>query len=120
MSDTPPTGSMTPAESAATPGEHARLAAGALVRADDVVAGYFPGVNILRGCNFFLDDGEIVGIIGPNGAGKSTLLKALFGLIPVRRGGHAPRRQHHLGARARPRAPRASGTSRRRRTSFRR
>ena len=86
MSDTPPTGSMTPAESAATPGEHARLAAGALVRADDVVAGYFPGVDILRGCNFFLREGEIVGIIGPNGAGKSTLLKALFGLIPVRRG----------------------------------
>lgn len=86
MSDTPPTGSMTPAESAATPGEHARLAEGALVRADDVVAGYFPGVDILRGCNFFLREGEIVGIIGPNGAGKSTLLKALFGLIPVRRG----------------------------------
>ena len=86
MSDTPPTGSMTPAESAATPGEHARLAEGALVRADDVVAGYVPSVDILRGCNFFLREGEIVGIIGPNGAGKSTLLKALFGLIPVRRG----------------------------------
>ncbi|NLE80569.1 MAG: ABC transporter ATP-binding protein, partial [Rhodococcus sp.] len=47
---------------------------------------YFPGVDILRGCNFFLREGEIVGIIGPNGAGKSTLLKALFGLIPIRSG----------------------------------
>jgi branched-chain amino acid transport system ATP-binding protein len=28
-----------------------------------------------------------VGIIGPNGAGKSTLVKALFGLLPIRRGG---------------------------------
>jgi branched-chain amino acid transport system ATP-binding protein len=51
------------------------------------VAGYVPGVNILRGCDFYLQDGELVGIIGPNGAGKSTLLKALFGLIPVRSGG---------------------------------
>ena len=38
------------------------------------------------GCDFYLQDGELVGIIGPNGAGKSTLLKALFGLIPVRSG----------------------------------
>ena len=43
-------------------------------------------MNILRGCDFYLQDGELVGIIGPNGAGKSTLLKALFGLIPVRSG----------------------------------
>ena len=39
---------LTPAEFAATPEEHARLAEGALVRADGVVAGYIPGVNILR------------------------------------------------------------------------
>ena len=83
MSDT---AEPTAAELAATPEEHARLAEGALVRADDLVAGYLPDVNILRGCNFFLRDGEIVGIIGPNGAGKSTLLKTLFGLIPVRSG----------------------------------
>ena len=56
------------------------------MRADELVAGYVPGVNILRGCDFYLQDGELVGIIGPNGAGKSTLLKALFGLIPVRSG----------------------------------
>ena len=56
------------------------------MRADELVAGYLPGVNILRGCDFYLQDGELVGIIGPNGAGKSTLLKALFGLIPVRSG----------------------------------
>jgi branched-chain amino acid transport system ATP-binding protein len=75
-----------PAEKAATREEHLRLAEDALVRADDLVAGYVPGVNILRGCDFYLQDGELVGIIGPNGAGKSTLLKALFGLIPVRSG----------------------------------
>jgi branched-chain amino acid transport system ATP-binding protein len=74
------------AQVAATPQRHRDLARGALLRADDLVAGYLPGVNILQECNFFLREGEIVGIIGPNGAGKSTLLKAMFGLIPVRGG----------------------------------
>src|SRR5215467_13629089 len=59
---------------------------GPLLEATDIVAGYLPEVNILNGCNLTLFRGELVGIIGPNGAGKSTLLKALFGLIPVRRG----------------------------------
>ncbi|MDP9405882.1 MAG: ABC transporter ATP-binding protein [Actinomycetota bacterium] len=57
-----------------------------LLRADHLVAGYVPEVNILNGCELDLYDGELVGIIGPNGAGKSTLLKSLFGLIPVREG----------------------------------
>ncbi len=58
----------------------------ALLRADNIVAGYVPEVNILNGCDLRLAEGELVGIIGPNGAGKSTLLKSLFGLIPVREG----------------------------------
>jgi branched-chain amino acid transport system ATP-binding protein len=82
----PATNGLSPAEVAATPQRHRDLARGALLRADDLVAGYLPGVNILQECNFFLREGEIVGIIGPNGAGKSTLLKAMFGLIPVRGG----------------------------------
>ena len=77
---------LTPAELAMLLGRRGELAEGALLRADDLVAGYVPGVDILTGCNFFLREGEIVGIIGPNGAGKSTLLKTMFGLIPVRRG----------------------------------
>jgi len=81
-----PARTLTAAELAATRGEHVKLADSALLRADELVAGYIPGVDILRGCDFYLDDGELVGIIGPNGAGKSTLLKAMFGLIPVRSG----------------------------------
>ena len=77
---------LSPAEKAATREEHIRLAEGALVRADDLVAGYVPGVNILNGCDFYVNDGELVGIIGPNGAGKSTLLKAMFGLVRINRG----------------------------------
>lgn len=57
-----------------------------LVRADGLVAGYLPEVDILNGCSLELRPGEIVGIIGPNGAGKSTLLKAVFGLVDIRSG----------------------------------
>ncbi|MDE0803698.1 MAG: ABC transporter ATP-binding protein [Acidimicrobiales bacterium] len=56
------------------------------LEADDLVVGYLPGVDILRGCSIDVADGELVGIIGPNGAGKSTLIKSLFGLVPVRKG----------------------------------
>lgn len=65
---------------------HLKDAHEAVLRADELVAGYLPGVNILRGCDFYVADKELVGIIGPNGAGKSTLLKAIFGLVKVRSG----------------------------------
>ncbi len=58
----------------------------AVLAGRDLVAGYVPEVDILRGCNVDVFDGELVGIIGPNGAGKSTLIKAMFGLVPVRSG----------------------------------
>jgi branched-chain amino acid transport system ATP-binding protein len=57
-----------------------------LLRAEKLVAGYIPDVDILTGCDLTLADGELVGIIGPNGAGKSTLIKTMFGLVPVRSG----------------------------------
>ena len=57
-----------------------------LLVATDVVAGYLPGVDILRGMSLDMARGELVGIIGPNGAGKSTFVKAVFGLVEVRDG----------------------------------
>lgn len=57
-----------------------------LLIADDITAGYLPGIDILTGCELTLDEGEFVGIIGPNGAGKSTLVKSLFGLVNIRSG----------------------------------
>lgn len=65
---------------------HEESSGGALVIANDLIAGYLPGVNILTGCDFYAHEGELVGIIGPNGAGKSTLLKALFGLVRISSG----------------------------------
>ena len=63
--------------------EHLKAAEGAVLRADNLVAGYLPGVNILNGSDLYCHQNELVGIIGPNGAGKSTLLKALFGLVKI-------------------------------------
>ena len=52
-----------------------------------LVAGYEPGLNIVRGASIHADEAEIVVILGPNGAGKSSLIKAIAGLVPVS-GGH--------------------------------
>ena len=79
---------------------HTAAAEGALLRADDLIAGYVPGVNILNGCDLYVQEGELVGIIGPNGAGKSTLLKALFGLVKVSTGSVTLRGENITGFKA--------------------
>jgi branched-chain amino acid transport system ATP-binding protein len=66
--------------------EHLQHAEGAVLRADELIAGYLPEVNILNGADLYCHKNELVGIIGPNGAGKSTLLKAMFGLVKVSTG----------------------------------
>jgi branched-chain amino acid transport system ATP-binding protein len=66
--------------------EHLAGAEGAVLRCDELYAGYVPGVNILNGTDLYVTEGELIGIIGPNGAGKSTLLKAMFGLVNIRSG----------------------------------
>lgn len=48
---------------------------------NDVVAGYLPGVEVLRRISMGVDPGEIVCLIGPNGAGKSTVLRVISGLL---------------------------------------
>ena len=53
----------------------------AVLEARDIVAGYEPGVPIVRGAGFSLRGGEILVLLGPNGAGKSTLAKAVAGLV---------------------------------------
>ncbi|MDH3634594.1 MAG: ABC transporter ATP-binding protein [Gammaproteobacteria bacterium] len=43
-------------------------------------------VPILKGIDFHVDKGELVGLIGPNGAGKSSLLRLLTGIEAPDRG----------------------------------
>jgi len=58
----------------------------AALRVRDLVAGYTPEVDILRGIAIDVARGEIVTVLGPNGAGKSTLIKTIAGLVAVRAG----------------------------------
>ena len=54
-----------------------------ILQVNGLVAGYEPGLNIVRGCTVHANRQEIVVILGPNGAGKSSLIKAIAGLVPV-------------------------------------
>ncbi len=51
-----------------------------LLAVSDLHAGYGQ-VQVLRGLDFTVDEGEAVVILGANGAGKTTTLRALSGMI---------------------------------------
>lgn len=44
------------------------------------------GVPILKGINFAIEHGDIVGVVGPSAAGKSTLARLLVGIWPAQSG----------------------------------
>ena len=56
-----------------------------LLSGENITCGY-DKVDILNSCSVGVKKGEIVSIVGPNGAGKSTAMKAIFGLLPLRKG----------------------------------
>jgi neutral amino acid transport system ATP-binding protein len=68
------------------PGHNPARNGGPLLRAEGVIAGYVPGVDILNGVDLEVHEGEVVTVVGPNGAGKSTLVKTIFGLLQPRAG----------------------------------
>lgn len=59
----------------------------AMVKVENVVAGYIKDVDILNGISLYADEAEIVCLLGPNGCGKSTLLKTIAGYLRTRSGG---------------------------------
>jgi branched-chain amino acid transport system ATP-binding protein len=56
---------------------------GATLVVRNLVAGYEPGMPIVRGATFAAERGEILTFLGPNGAGKSTLVRAIAGLVAI-------------------------------------
>jgi len=56
-----------------------------LLRVDGLVAGY-GRVEIVRGVDLRLGEGQALCLIGPTGAGKSTILHSIFGLTDIRGG----------------------------------
>jgi branched-chain amino acid transport system ATP-binding protein len=50
------------------------------------MTGGYGAADILHDCSITVEKGEIAVIVGPNGAGKSTAMKAVFGMLPLRKG----------------------------------
>ena len=59
---------------------------------------YFGDLHAVRGLNFCVEPGEVLGFLGPNGAGKSTTMKMIVGFLAPSDGsvsifGHDAQRQ---------------------------
>jgi simple sugar transport system ATP-binding protein len=52
----------------------------------DRIEKWFGKVHALKGVDFSVNEGEVVGLVGENGAGKSTLIKIISGLYPPNEG----------------------------------
>ncbi|RMD49622.1 MAG: ABC transporter ATP-binding protein [Alphaproteobacteria bacterium] len=50
------------------------------------MTGGYGAADILHDVTIAVNEGEIAVIVGPNGAGKSTAMKAIFGMLPLRKG----------------------------------
>ena len=50
------------------------------------VSKHFGGLTAVSHVDFFIDQGEILGLIGPNGAGKTTLFNLISAAFPISSG----------------------------------
>jgi branched-chain amino acid transport system ATP-binding protein len=53
---------------------------GALLQLDRIVTHYGP-IEVLKGIDLSIEDGEVVALLGGNAAGKSTTMKTILGLV---------------------------------------
>lgn len=50
------------------------------------VSTYYGNLQVLKGIDITINEGEIVTLIGANGAGKTTTLMTISGIVPARKG----------------------------------
>ena len=50
------------------------------------ISKYFGGLAAVDDVDFYIDEGEVVGLIGPNGAGKTTLFNLISATFPPKPG----------------------------------
>ena len=55
------------------------------LKVKNLVGGYSQ-IPVLKGIDFSVDNGELVGLIGLNGAGKSTTINHIIGLLHAMKG----------------------------------
>ena len=56
-----------------------------ILKVENLASGYGPEL-VLKGLDFQVHKGEILGIIGPNGSGKTTLIRVLTRILALRSG----------------------------------
>jgi branched-chain amino acid transport system ATP-binding protein len=64
----------------------AAAATGAVLRVDNLAAGYDAAAPVVRDLDVTVGVGEVVALLGPNGAGKTTTLRVVSGLVRPMRG----------------------------------